>query len=311
VNVLFLSAPPETFQPAKDTTRVLMESADRHDWHVYTATHEDLEATRDEVRVVCRRLRFPGVETWFTTQAPERLALSAFTAVCFRHDPPFDSRYLQATRLVELASPQIVVNDPAALRAANEKLYALRFAEWMPETLVTRDAEALRSFAERVGGVAVVKPLDGFGGAAIFRFDLSDPNAGVIAQTATADGTTWTMAQAYLPGVNKGDTRILLWDGGVLGAFRRVPKQGEFRGNMAQGGRVERVDLSDRMHAIVAALGPQLVEVGLRLVGLDIIDDCLTEVNVTSPTGFQEVEKLYGIVPADPVWATLTREASR
>ncbi|RMF18180.1 MAG: glutathione synthase [Candidatus Dadabacteria bacterium] len=307
---LFLCAPPESFNPVKDTTRVLMEEAARRDLEVWTARHEDLEVDGGRVFARARKLRvIQDGDTWFRAGNSEILPLHDLHSIWFRHDPPFDSTYLEATRMVDLVDGPLKINDPAGLRDANEKLFALRFAEWMPETLVSSNPMAIEAFIDRVGGRGVLKPLDGFGGTGIFVADLTDPNFGTVLQTATAHGTRWTMAQAWIERVHEGDMRVLLMDGRIIGQFLRVPGEREFRGNMMQGGRVEACEVSERGHAIVDAVAPVLAAHGLRLVGLDIVGDLLTEINVTSPTGFQEVRKLMGHRPETIVWDTILQEA--
>lgn len=302
ITTLFLAAPPESYNPGKDTTRTLMEAGAARGAVVYQATHRDLEVDGGRVVVKARRLSFGTGESWFDAGPPERIELAAVQVVWFREDPPFDDAYLHATQLVELAGVPLCINDPAGLRAANEKLMALRFPELVPPTLVSRDPDRITAFLAQIGGVGVLKPLDGFGGVGVFRAALDDPNLRALLQTATQHGNTWTMVQQFLPAIAAGDMRILLWDGEVLGAFRRVPQAGEFRGNMAQGGTVHAAELGAAERAIVAGVAPTLAQMGLRLVGLDVIGGRLTEVNVTSPTGFQEVRKLTGLRPEEIVW---------
>ncbi len=309
VKSLFLSSRPESFNPAKDTTRALMERAGEIGAQVFTATHADIGFADGRVTVHARRMSFPG-DPWFSASAPEWLDVSDFDTVWFREDPPFDDVYLHATQLIEMVPDIQTINSPAGLRFANEKILALRFPELMPRTLVARDRERIRGFIEEVGGTAVVKPLDGFGGSGIFRAALDDPNLASILQSATNDGQNWTMAQAFIPDVDKGDTRVLLMDGQIIGAICRIPTGGDFRGNMMQGGVVEPVDPADVDTRIVDAVKPLLQEYGLRLVGLDIVGGFLTEINVTSPTGFQEVRKLTGERPEVAVWNAVLDEGA-
>lgn len=311
--VLFLAAPPETYAPAKDTTRVLMAAAAHRGVDVWTATHADLGFDGRRPAVLARRLDLraeagPAESDWFAADAPVRRPLADFRWTMFRSDPPFDAAYLHATQLVELEPATIGVNTPSGLRAANEKLWALGFPELLPPTRVTRDPAAVRAFAEELGGPVVLKPIDGFGGQGIFRWSPDDPNARALIQAATGDGREPVIVQAWLEAAWRGDKRILLWDGEVVGAFWRIPVDGEFRGNMMQGGRVEHADIDTDDERIIGALRPALRGAGLRLVGLDVIGGCLTEVNVTSPTGFQEVRKLSGGTPEDRVWDSLLAE---
>lgn len=308
---LFLADPPEQYPPAKDSTRVLMEAAVRRGRRVFVAGHAQLEVRNGRPAAVARPLALPGADgAWFRAGPAERLDLDDCETLWFRADPPFDEAYLNATRIADLASRPHKINAPAGLRAAGEKLFAMRWPELTPPTLLTAAAEAIDGFLREVGGDAVVKPLDGFGGQGIFRLRSGDANLRAIVQTATADGRRPVIVQAYLPAAASGDKRILLWDGVPLGAFLRIPADGEFRGNMMQGGRVEACDLDAADHAIIERLAPDLRGHGLRLVGLDVIGGRLTEVNVTSPTGFQEVRRLSGVSPEDVVWDGLLAEGA-
>lgn len=317
MKALFLSEPPETFVPYKDTTRVLMAEATARDIGVYTATHADLELRDGQVGVWARplvniRQAEEGENTapWFVAGGAERIDVDTFHSVWFRHDPPFDTLYLHATRMVELARRPLKINEPAGLRHSGEKLLVQEFPELGPVTLVSRSQEEILSFLADVGGRGVVKPLDGFGGQGIFVVDLSDPNLRAILQTVTNDGSSWTLAQAYIKDAHHGDRRVLLMDGEIVGEFLRVPRRGEFRGNMAQGGTVETALPSDDVQRIVRRVGPRLRELGLRLVGLDVVGGLLTEINVTSPTGFQEVRRLTGARPEVAVWDALVRQTA-
>jgi glutathione synthase len=306
---LFLADPPENYPPAKDSTRVLMEAAARRGRSIFVAGHADLEVRDGRPIAVARPLSLPGHGgAWFAAGAAVRLDLDECETVWFRADPPFDDGYLNATRIVDLAARPRKINDPAGLRAAGEKLFAMRWPELAPATLLTADPAAIRGFLDEVAGEAVVKPLDGFGGQGIFRLRAGDPNLRALLQTVTKDARQPVIVQAYLAAAAAGDKRILLWDGAPIGAFLRIPVDGEFRGNMMQGGRVEACDLDAADHAIIARLGPTLRQHGLRLVGLDVIGGRLTEVNVTSPTGFQEVRTLTGVQSEDILWDALARE---
>jgi glutathione synthase len=222
--------------------------------------------------------------------------LNGFDAVLMRKDPPFDQEYLYATYLLEAARRQgvRVFNDPRALREHNEKFAITEFAEFTVPTLVARDLTALREFLREYGDV-VLKPLDGMGGASIFRVRPNDPNLNVILETLTALGQRTVMAQRYIPRIVDGDKRVLLIAGEpVPYALARIPKPGESRGNLAAGGTARAQPLSDADREIAAALGPKLAARGLLLVGLDVIGDHLTEVNVTSPTCFVEIAQQTG-----------------
>ena len=189
-----------------------------------------------------------------------------------------------------------ILNRPDSLRGCNEKLYSLQFPEWIPKTVVAAHADAIRAFCEKVGGRAVIKPLDGAGGEGIFLLQSGDPNWNAIVEQATAHGTTPVVVQEYLPAIVKdGDKRIILLNGEPLGSIRRIPPQGELRGNIHVGGRCEVSELTEREKEMCESLGPAFRDAGLWFVGIDVIGDYLTEINVTSPTGIQEINALDGV----------------
>lgn len=219
--------------------------------------------------------------------------LGDFDSVWMRKDPPVDWTYLHATYLLDSADT-LVVNHPQALRDANEKVYALQFTDFVPKTLVSNDPARIRAWLDARAEPLVVKPVDGHGGIGVFRLDRGDRNVNSILETLTREGTRWVMAQEYLPAAREGDKRILLLDGHPMGAILRVPQADDHRGNIHVGGTVEAVELTARDLEICAAVGPKLAADGLSFVGLDVIGDKLTEVNVTSPTGIREVKDLGG-----------------
>jgi glutathione synthase len=224
--------------------------------------------------------------------------VSEFSAVMIRKDPPFDTAYLHLTQQLDLIKEHtLVVNDPAGLRAANEKLYALQFEEWMPQTLVTRDREAILEFTRSVGGRAVLKPLDGAGGSGVVTLSVDDKNARALTDLLTQEGRSQAMVQAFQPEVERGDKRVLLLDGECIGAILRVPRADEFRANIHVGGSVVATQLTAYEQKLVSALGPRLRQDGLYFVGLDLIAEKLIEVNVTSPTGIQELGRLTQTEP--------------
>ena len=214
-----------------------------------------------------------------------------------RKDPPFDMEYIYATYMLEMAEKHgtLVVNRASSLRDANEKVFTSHFPQCTPPTLITRSAPQLRSFIEKYGDT-IIKPLEGMGGASIFKTSPADPNTSVIIETLTAHGTRYTMAQRFIPEITAGDKRILLIDGEpVPYALARVPAQGELRGNLAAGGQGVGVELTDRDYWICSQVADKLREMGLIFVGLDVIGDYLTEINVTSPTCIRELDKQYGL----------------
>jgi glutathione synthase len=220
--------------------------------------------------------------------------LDSFECVMMRKDPPFDMRYVFATHLLSLADT-FVMNRPDSLRNANEKLYALEFPEWTP-TVVTTSIADVREFLASVGGSGVLKPLDGAGGVGVLRVDETSENLNAIVEMMTAGGCRQVVVQEYLPAIRKGgDHRILLVDGISVGGVARIPPEGDLRGNLHVGATAEKMVLSDRERAICEAIGPRLREDGLWFVGIDVIGDYMTEINVTSPTGVQEINALDGV----------------
>jgi len=230
--------------------------------------------------------------------APALVELSSLDAVFIRKDPPFDAAYGHLTRQLDLVRSRVLVlNDPAAIRDANEKLYAFHFAELMPKSLVASDPKRLIDFVAEIGGKGVIKPLDGAGGTGVLAVSLDDRNARSIVDILTKEGQELVLVQEYEPAVRVGDKRVLVLDGKPLGAILRVPRQDDLRANIHAGGRVEATTLTPGEERLVSIVGPRLREVGLVFVGLDLIGEKLIEVNVTSPTGIQELGRLTGTRP--------------
>ena len=239
----------------------------------------------------------------------QRVDLGSMDVVLMRQDPPFDMNYITATHLLESIHPQVlVVNDPAEVRNAPEKLFVTKFREFMPETLITRDAEELAAFRAEHGDI-ILKPLYGNGGAGVFRQKQGDENFSSLLELFTQMFKEPFIAQRYLPEVRKGDKRIILIDGEVAGAINRVPAEGENRSNMHVGGKPVPTELTARERDICAALGPELKRRGLIFTGIDVIGDWLTEINVTSPTGIREVKRFGGADIAARIWDVI--EAKR
>ena len=231
-----------------------------------------------------------------------RADLAAFDVVLMRQDPPFDMNYITATHLLDAIHPKtLVVNDPAEVRNAPEKLYVLRYAEFMPETLITRDPVELAAF-RRAHGDIILKPLYGLGGAGVFRLSEEDQNFGALVELFTQAFREPFIAQRYLPEVRQGDKRIILVDGKPAGAINRVPAVNENRSNMHVGGKAEATTMTRREHEICEAIGPDLKARGLIFVGIDVIGDYMTEINVTSPTGIREVKRFGGADIASLIW---------
>jgi glutathione synthase len=302
----FLMDPIERVLVDKDTTFALMLEAQRRGHEVFTLGSADLIGARGGVYGTLSRTRVRAVAApnHFERDAPEVVDLATLDAVFIRTDPPFDAQYLYNTLLLEQVRGQVlVVNDPRGIRDANEKLYAMHFPSVTPRTIVSAKEADIRAFLEELGGPGVMKPLDGAGGRGIMVVDLADKNFRSIVETLTLEGRRFAMVQEFLPAVREGDKRVLLLDGEPLGAILRVPREDESRSNIHVGGRVEPCDLDEHDRAIIEAVGERLRRDGLYFVGLDVIGGRLTEVNVTSPTGIQELSRFTGSQPEAKVIA--------
>jgi glutathione synthase len=318
---LFVIDPIERLRPLKDSSVALMEAVQRSAQQVWICTSADLcsqaaSGSGHRILAWARPLQLHPIEPrsdgwqapspWYEASDPELLPLEVFAAVWMRKDPPVDEAYLYATLLLETAEQQgvRVINRPGALRRWNEKLGALRFSHWMAPSLVSSRVEQLRAFAAEHREV-VLKPLGGRAGQGVVFASAATPGLGALLELVTAQEQLPVMVQAFLPGVRSGDKRILLVDGEPLGAVNRVPKGDEFRSNLAVGGSPEPTELSELELRLCAELTPVLRSEGLFFVGIDVIDGRLSEINVTSPTGIREVERLSGIPLADQVIARL------
>ena len=235
----------------------------------------------------------------------QEVDLADFDVVWLRQDPPFDMHYITTTHLLDLIHPDtLVVNDPFWVRNYPEKLLVLRFPNLTPPTTIARDLETIKAFKEKHGDV-ILKPLYGNGGAGVFRLDQNDRNLASLHEVFTGFSREPLIVQKFLPDVSNGDKRVILVDGEPIGAINRVPAKGETRSNMHVGGRPEKVGLTERDREICAAIGPLLREKGQIFVGIDVIGDYLTEINVTSPTGIQELERFDGINAAEKIWEAI------
>ncbi len=280
----------------KDSSLAMLMAAQARGWSLFYLEQQDLYIRDGVVRARPRPLQvFNDAARWFAFEAEQDIALHELDVVLMRKDPPFDSEFLYCTQLLEQAERAglLVVNRPQSLRDCNEKLFATRFPHLTPPTLVSRRADVLRAFADEHGDV-ILKPLDGMGGASIFRHRAGDPNLSVILETLTGHGSRQIMVQRYLPAIKEGDKRILMIDGEpVPYCLARIPANGETRGNLAAGGRGEARPLTERDREIAATVGPILREKGLLFVGLDVIGENLTEINVTSPTCIREIDAAF------------------
>ena len=302
MDILFILDPFDSLKPEKETSIAMMRAAEAAGHRVVGCLQGDISLDRGKVVARMTPLVTTGRDKpWYRADEPFTAPLSTVDAVIMRKDPPFDMEYVYSTYMLERAVEQgaRVYNNPAAIRNHNEKFSITAYPELTTDVLVTRDPALLREFVAR-HGEAVLKLLDGMGGASIFRARQDDPNLSVILETMNRFGTRTVMAQRYLPDIVKGDKRILLIDGQVVPhALARIPKAGEARGNMAAGGKPVAQPLSARDREIAEYLAPKLAAQGLFLVGLDVIGDSLTEINVTSPTGFMEITAQTGFdVPA-------------
>ena len=287
----------ETINPKKDSTLAMMEAAQQRGWQVHVMYQGDISIQDGIVQGHQRIISLnPGQDQddWFTLKNEVDTPLAELDCILLRKDPPFDMEYIYSTYLLEM-SGTTVLNNPASVRDCNEKLFALQFPQCCPPHLVSRDPGLLRNFHQQHGDV-IFKPLDGMGGTSIFRLKPDDPNVSVIIETLTALGTQQIMAQKYIPEIKQGDTRILLINGEpVPYGLARIPASGETRGNLAAGGSGVARPLTDRDRWICDQVGPELKRRGLCFVGIDVIGEFLTEINVTCPTCIREINRAYDL----------------
>ena len=294
----FIMDPMHTVLVDKDTTFVMMLEAQARGHQIFFLGLKDMFCRGS--RPLCRATRCAvkrAVDHYQFLDEATEMPLDSFDAIFMRKDPPADANYLYATMLLSLADSRrtFVMNSPEGLREANEKLYALNFPAVIPPTLVSYESSRLKTFMEEQGGEMVVKPLDGHGGEGVFVLTRGDRNLNAILETATRFETRPIMAQRYIPEVRKGDKRLIVLNGEPLGCTLRVPMAAEHRGNIHVGGTCVKAEVTARDREICRVLRPRLQRDGLYFVGLDIIGDFVTEVNVTSPTGVQEIDRLDGV----------------
>jgi glutathione synthase len=289
--------PIEDISYKKDSSLAMLLAAQDRGWSLFYMEQHDLYQNAGQARARMKPLKvFADPEHWFELEAEVDSGLDDLDVILMRKDPPFNMEFVYSTYLLEQAERAgvLVVNRPQSLRDCNEKLFATLFPQCTPPTLVSRRMDILREFAELHGDV-ILKPLDGMGGTSIFRHREGDPNLSVTLEILTANGTQQIMAQGYLPAIKDGDKRILMIDGEpVPYCLARIPAAGETRGNLAAGGRGEARPLTPHDRWIAAEVGPTLRERGLLFVGLDVIGEHLTEINVTSPTCIREIDNAYG-----------------
>ncbi len=288
----------KSIKPHKDSSLAMMLEASRRNWEIYTFDSHDLFAQEGQVLATCSKTQvFDSTTHWHEQSPKSNLPLNEFDVILMRKDPPFDMNYIYATYFLEQAEAKgaLVVNKPQSLRDANEKLFALNFPHCIAKTLVSSNQAQLKKFID-VQGVSVVKPLDGMGGKDIFKLERGDSNITEVLDYLTQQGSTPIMAQEFLPEISQGDKRILLINGKPIDyALARMPAKGSFKGNLAAGAIGVGQALSDRDRYLCEQIAPTLKAKGLMFVGLDVIGDYITEINVTSPTCIRELDEQFDL----------------
>jgi glutathione synthase len=299
IRLVVVMDPIESIKPAKDSTLAILLAAQARGWQLFYAEQKDLWL-RDGVAWgrLSRLQVFDDRERWFGREPPQSAELGGFDVILMRKDPPFDTEYIYTTYILDRAQRQgaLVCNGPQGLRDMNEKVYTAWFPQCCAPTLITRDMHDMSDFL-REHGKAVCKPLDGMGGKSIFVLEQGDKNRNVIFESLTGYGTRYAIVQRYLPEITTaGDCRVILVDGEpVPFVLKRVPTPDDHRGNLAAGARAESRPLNERDRWLCSQIGPTLKAAGMIFVGLDVIGDYVTEINVTSPTGIRELDKKHGV----------------
>ncbi len=288
----------KNIKPHKDSSLAMMLEASRRGWDIYTFDSTDMFAKKDQVFASCAKTQvFDNNQHWFEKQAEEVINLTEFNVILMRKDPPFDMNYIYATYLLEQVENQgvLVVNKPQSLRDANEKLFALNFPQCIPTTLLSSSKDQIKSFIGAQKTI-VVKPLDGMGGRDIFKLEANDNSIDETLDYLTDQGRRPIISQEFLSDIDKGDKRILLINGKPIDyALARMPAEGSFKGNLAAGATGVGQPLSDRDYYLCEQIGSTLKDKGLMFVGLDVIGDYITEINVTSPTCIRELDEQFGL----------------
>ncbi len=293
LRTLFVMDPLDKIQVSGDSTYALMREHRRRGWPVWMCTPHELFARQGQTWGHITPVDVTDAAPHFHPQARVDLPLSDFDVVWMRKDPPFDMSYVFTTYLLDLVPRStLVLNDPRSIRQANEKMFALQWPELCPTTLVTREIRRALDFIDKAPGDIVMKPWDGNGGRGVLVSRRGDPNLRSMLELLTSQEQIWVIVQHYIPEILQGDKRIILFDGEPVGWMLRVPQPGDHRGNMHVGATVQACDLTERDQEICAALAPRLADMGLLFVGIDVIGRYLTEINVTSPTGFREINHL-------------------
>jgi glutathione synthase len=306
VKLAFIIDPIARLDPTHDSSVAMMEAAQLLGHEVWITQASWLSIVEGKAWAKLQRVtltpvtlgenRWIAVPNWFALKEEVFAPIETLDAIFMRTDPPVDTAYLYATYILDYVDPTktLVLNNPQGIRAANEKIYALQFVGAIPTTIVTQDKAVIRDFLDKHGAV-VLKPLGGKGGEGILFLEPGDRNFNSLVEISTLQGRLPIMVQTYLPDAKLGDKRILMLNGEPIGAVNRVPTGSDFRGNMAVGGRADAVEITDRDRQICAQVGPKLKQDGLYFVGLDVIGGLMTEVNVTSPTGIREIDRLSGL----------------
>lgn len=306
--------PIESIVVKKDTTLAMLLAAQRLGWELFYMQQSDLYLDQGSARGTMSPLEVRDDESdWYTLGSENDHSLASLDVILMRKDPPFDMDFVYSTYILEQAQREgcLIVNNPQSLRDCNEKLFATQFPQCCPPLIVSSSAAKLKSF-HKIHQDVIYKPLDGMGGASIFRVKSDDPNLSVVIETLTDNGRHQIMAQKFVPEISNGDKRILVINGVAIDyALARVPAIGETRGNLAAGGAGVAQPLSDRDRWIVGQVGPTLVEKGLLFVGLDVIGDYLTEINVTSPTCVREIDKAYDLDIAGELMACILKQLGK
>ena len=298
IKICVVMDPISEVKVKKDSSMAMMLEAQARGYEIYYMEMQDLYLEQGVCRATAAKVKvFDDPQHWYELDAREDINVADLDAVLMRKDPPFDTEFIYATYMLERAevAGTLIVNKPQSLRDCNEKLFTAWFPELTPKTLVTRNNQKIREFHKENKDI-IIKPLDGMGGSSIFRIGENDPNVGVILETLTAHSTQYAMVQEYMPEIVDGDKRILIVNGEPMPyCLARIPAQGETRGNLAAGGRGEARPLSASDKLIAETIAPELKKRGLYFVGLDVIGDKVTEINVTSPTCIREIEAAYPI----------------
>ncbi|MFT4670756.1 MAG: glutathione synthase [Pseudohongiellaceae bacterium] len=306
--------PIESIVVKKDTTLAMLLAAQRQGWELFYMQQSDLYLDQGSAHGIMSPVVVKDDESqWYTLGSENDQSLATLDVILMRKDPPFDMDFVYSTYILEQAQREgcLIVNNPQSLRDCNEKLFATQFPQCCPPLIVSSSAAKLKDFYKTHQDV-IYKPLDGMGGASIFRIKPNDPNISVVIETLTDNGRRQIMAQKFVPEISNGDKRILVINGVPIDyALARVPAIGETRGNLAAGGAGVAQPLSDRDRWIVDQVGPSLVEKGLLFVGLDVIGDYLTEINVTSPTCVREIDKAYDLDIAGELMACIAKQLEK